>query len=68
MPAHLRASWLGVVYAAAQALAFTLISVGGACEPSDTANAALFLALGLASAACALVLGLWLVETRPAQP
>ena len=68
MPPRLRSSWLGVVYAAAQAIAFVMITIGGACEPSDAANGVLFLVLGLGSAACALVFSLWLVETRPPPP
>lgn len=66
LPHQLRTKWLGVVYAAAQGLAFAMISLGGACR-QPTASSAFFLSIGVVSAVCALVLALQLEETRPSQ-
>lgn len=65
MPLRLRTTWLGVVYAVAQAVAFGMISIGGVAPANSNANGALYLAYGAVSAACAATLYLILEETRP---
>jgi MFS family permease len=65
LPLSLRSRWLGVVFAAAQVLAFGVTTLGSALAASDAATCALFVGSSVLMAICACVLGALLPETRP---
>ena len=65
LPLSLRSRWLGVVFAAAQVLAFGVTTLGSALATSDAATCALFVGSSALMAICACVLGALLPETRP---